>query len=472
MNSHLPDLASRDLGGSVIAANDELFAARENLIRVEAPQFAPHTFGPKGQIMDGWETRRRRDVGSDHAVVRLGLPGIVRSVVIDTAFFRGNFPPEASIEACGAEGHPAPPDLDAMRWTTLVERTALKGDAAHEFAVADEHRWTHVRLTIYPDGGVARLRVHGEPVPDPRLLTTTVDLAALENGGTILDCSNDFYSTPTNLIKPGLTRVMGDGWETARRRDDGNDWVRVRLACPGRIVLAEIDTTHFVGNAPGWATLTGGGGEELLPRTPLQPDTRHRFALTGPEVAEVRLDVFPDGGLGRLRLYGEPTLAGLRAIGLRFLNSLPADQAEIVLRACCAAPAWIEAVRSGRPYADVDALYARSDEATMSLDDEGFAAALAVHPRIGERSRNTWSRQEQAGVDDTVRSQLATANAEYEQRFGHVYLVCATGKSGEELLALCRERLRNDAATEHQVALGELAKIARIRIDKLMGLTA
>ena len=469
MNGYLPDLASRDLGGSVVAANDELFAARENLIRAEAPQFAPHTFGPKGQIMDGWETRRRREPGSDHAIVRLGLPGVIRSVVIDTAFFRGNFPPEASVEACGAEGHPSPAELDAAQWTTLVERTALQGDTAREFAVEDEHRWTHVRLTIYPDGGVARLRVYGEPIADPRLVTSTVDLAALENGGTVLDCSNDFYSTPTNLIKPGLARVMGDGWETARRRDDGNDWVRLRLACPGRIVLVEIDTTHFVGNAPGWATLVGGEGEELLGRTALQPDTRHRFALAGPEVAEVRLDVFPDGGVGRLRLYGEPSSAGRQLLGLRFLNGIPADQAATVLRACCAAPAWIDAMSTARPYADVDSLYARSERATMSLDDSGFAAALAAHPRIGERSRSTWSRQEQAGVQDDLRAELEAANLEYEQHFGHVYLVCATGRSGAELLAICRERLGNDPATERQVALGELAKISRIRLDKLMG---
>lgn len=470
MTDYLPDLAARDLGGSVIAANDELFAARENLIRAEPPEFAPHTFGPKGQIMDGWETRRRREAGSDSAIVRLGLPGVVRAVVIDTAFFRGNFPPEASVEACGADGHPAPDELAG--WTTIVERAALKGDTAHEFAVDDEHRYTHVRLTIYPDGGVARLRVYGEPMPDPRLLLATVDLTALENGARILSCSNDFYSSPNNLIKPGLARSMGDGWETARRRDDGNDWVRVQLACPGRVTLAEIDTTHFVGNSPGWATLTGGDGEELLARTALQPDTRHRFLVSAPDVDEVRLDVYPDGGVGRLRLWGEPTDAGRRALGLRFFNALPDEQTNTVLRTCCAAPAWIESVRAGRPYADTETLYETSDAATMSLDDGGFAAALSAHPRIGERSASAWSRQEQSGVGDATRAELATANAEYEQRFGHVYLVCATGRSGDELLAICRQRLGNDETTERQVALGELAKIARIRIDKLLGIPA
>ncbi len=470
MSEFLPDLASRDLGGSVVAANDELFAARENLIRTEAPVFTPHTFGPKGQVMDGWETRRRREPGEDHAVVRLGCPGVVRTVVVDTAFFTGNYPPEASVSGCGLDGHPSVADLDAADWTTLVARTGLKGDTRHEFAVTDTRRWTHVRLTIHPDGGVARLRVLGEPVPDPRLLTTTIDLAALDNGARVLDCSNAFYSSPNNLIKPGLARVMGDGWETARRRDDGNDWVRLRLACPGSIALAEIDTTHFVGNSPGWAGLTGGNGEELLPRTPLQPDTRHRFALDTVAVSEVRLDVFPDGGVGRLRLYGTPSEHGRHTLGLRFLDLVPDAQAAGLLRSCCAAPEWIDTVRSQRPYASLDDLYAVSDAATANLDDDNFAAALAAHPRIGERSTSAWSQQEQAGVGADVRTELAAANAEYEQRFGYVYLVCASGRSGAELLALCRERIGNEPSTERSVALGELAKIARIRLAKLMGL--
>jgi allantoicase len=344
--SYLPDLASRELGGGVVAANDELFAARENLIKAEPPVFQPHTFGPKGQIMDGWETRRRREPGSDHAIVRLGCPGIVRRVVVDTAFFTGNYPPEASVEGCGVEGYPSPEELASADWTPLVEPSLLAGDTSHEFPVDDPRRFTHVRLSIYPDGGVARLRVFGEVVADPRWLPATFDRAALEPGARILDCSNSFYSTPNNLIKPGLARVMGEGWETARRRDDGNDWVSVQLACTGRPVLAEIDTTHIVGNAPGWASLTGDGAT-LLPRTRLQPDTRHRFALTGEQASQVRLDVFPDGGVGRLRLYGAPTDAGRAALLLRFANALPDSQLAALLG---------DAEAGTRPYPDVAAL--------------------------------------------------------------------------------------------------------------------
>jgi allantoicase len=329
-----PDLAGRALGGSVIYANDELFAERENLIKAEEPEFRPHTFGHKGQIMDGWETRRRRSPGSDSAIVRLGCGGVVRRVVVDTSYFTGNYPPEVSVEACGAEGYPSPAELDALPWTTLVPRTAVAGDARNEFAVAAGPRVTHVRLTMFPDGGVARLRVHGEPVPDPRLLPATIDLAALENGAMVTGCSNMFYAAPANLLLPGQARVMGEGWETSRRRDQANDWVAVRLACAGSVEVVELDTSHFVGNAPGWATLGSDGDSELLARTALQPDTRHRFAVPGGPVAgQVRLDIYPDGGMARLRVFGRPTAAAREALAERFLRLLPEPQLASLLRA-------------------------------------------------------------------------------------------------------------------------------------------
>ena len=368
--TELPDLAVRTLGGSVVYANDELYAERENLITPGPAVFSPATFGLKGQIYDGWETRRRREPGHDHAIVRLGVPGIIRGVVADTSFFTGNYPPEVSVEATGAEGYPSPAELAGARWTTIVDRSAAKGDARNAFEVTDGHRYTHVRLSIYPDGGVARLRVHGEAVPDPRFLAGTLDLAAAENGGLITGCSDMFYSSAANLIAPGRARTMGEGWENARRRDDGHDWVAVRLALPGRVRYAELDTSCFVGNAPGWASLSGagsgagpdpgagsgsgrfpgagpgsgtGGWFELLPRTRLQPDTRHRFRIApGPPVAAARLDVYPDGGLARLRLWGEADPAAHRAAASRWLDALPPAQAADVLAA-----AGLPAARAG-----------------------------------------------------------------------------------------------------------------------------
>jgi allantoicase len=313
----LPDLAVRDLGGAVVYANDEAFAVRENLITPGPAVFDPSTFGPKGKVYDGWETRRRREPGHDEAIVRLGAPGIVRGVVVDTSWFTGNYPPEASVEGVALDGNPSVDDLLAAAWEPLLSRTAITGDTENPFAVQSTRRVTHVRLRIFPDGGVARLRVHGEALPDPALLDAlgTVDLVALEHGGVVTGCSNLFYSSPNNLLLPGPARSMGEGWETARRRDDGNDWVELALAAEGRIAVAELDTSWFLHNAPGRATLRGrvGAGEwfDLLPRVPLRPDTRHRFVLVDPRpTTAVRLDIHPDGGLARLRLHGPLTDAG------------------------------------------------------------------------------------------------------------------------------------------------------------------
>lgn len=304
-----PDLASRRFGGAVVWANDESFAERENLINAAAPVFHAYTFGHKGQVYDGWETRRRRTPGDDQAIVRLGMPGVITGIVIDTAFFKGNYPPFASVEACAATGYPSPEELTG--WETVLAKVPLAGDTQNSFAVTSSRRFTHVRLTIHPDGGVARLRVHGSPVPDPTFLDFgRIDLAAIANGASIIGCSNKFYSSPNNLIAPGPAAVMGEGWETARRRDDGNDWVSVRLAAEGVIQLVELDTSHFKGNAPGHATVTV-PGSELLSRQRLQPDTRHLFLVSSDIPAtEARLDVYPDGGMARLRLWGTLTERG------------------------------------------------------------------------------------------------------------------------------------------------------------------
>ncbi|GAB2473110.1 allantoicase [Streptosporangium sandarakinum] len=306
----LPDLALRTHGGSVVAASDESFAERENLIRPGPPGFQAHTFGAKGQVYDGWETRRRREPGHDWAVVRLGVPGVVRGVVIDTAWFRANHPAHASVEAAEVTGHPTAAELAGAEWEEIVPHAALAGDAEHRFAVTGERRRTHVRLNIFPDGGVARLRVHGEARPDLTVYDGLgLDLAALENGGLVTGCSDGFYSPPGNVIAPGLARHQAEGWETARRRDGGNDWLVIRLAGPGVIRLAEIDTTNLLFNAPAAVSLRGTADgrtwTELLPRTPLLPDTRHRFRLAdAPVTTHVRVDVFPDGGLARVRLHG------------------------------------------------------------------------------------------------------------------------------------------------------------------------
>jgi allantoicase len=314
----LPDLASRTFGGGIVSANDEFFAAADHLLAPAPPVFTPRTFDHRGQVYDGWETRRRREPGHDYVIVRLGAPGVVHGVDVDTAFFTGNYPPHASVDGCAVDGYPGAAALRAATWTPLVSRSPLAGDSRNLFTVDVPNRFTHVRLTIYPDGGVARLRVHGEVVPDPRLLPDVFDVAAAEHGGLVTGCSDMFYGHPQNMLMPGLAASMGDGWETSRRRDDGNDWVLVQLAAPAVVDLADLDTRHFKGNAPGRASLRGvdartgsldepGDWFDVLPAVPLSPDTPHRFRVAPARAAtHVRLDIFPDGGMARLRLFARP----------------------------------------------------------------------------------------------------------------------------------------------------------------------
>ncbi|MGV9254913.1 allantoicase [Streptomyces sp. NPDC003697] len=335
--THHPDLADRRLGAGVVAANDEFFAERENLLVPGRPVFDPALFGHKGKVMDGWETRRRRGVSAgrpwpadedhDWALIRLGAPGVVRGIVVDTAHFRGNHPQAVSVQGASVPGSPSPEELlaEGVAWTTIVPRTPVGGHAANGFTVDCGRRFTHLRLNQHPDGGIARLRVHGEVVPDPEWLRVlgTFDVVALENGGRVEDASDLFYSPAAHTIQPGRSRTMGDGWETRRRRDRGNDWIRYRLVARAEVRAIEIDTACLKGNSAGWASVSVRDGEdgewtEVLPRTRLQPDTDHRFVLPGPAVGtHARLDIHPDGGISRLRLFGSLTQEGAAELAAR-----------------------------------------------------------------------------------------------------------------------------------------------------------
>ncbi|HEY7471830.1 MAG TPA: allantoicase [Gemmatimonadota bacterium] len=324
-----PDLASERLGGRAILANDEFFAPKENLLREAAPVFDPSRYTDRGKWMDGWETRRRRAPGNDWCIVRLGVRGIVREIVVDTSHFRGNHPESAAVDAASLEVEPARWEDGDVEWSELVPRSSLAGDSAHRFPVSDEGSWTHVRLSIFPDGGVARLRVHGEVVADwSRIAQETgrrgVEVAAATRGGIVMACSDAFFGNPDHLLLPDAPRGMWDGWETRRRRGPGHDWVVVRLGRRCRIERLEIDTRHFKGNHPESArveaidaagasadelTAEGAAWTELVPRTRLRPDVAHVLEPPDPSTAEathVRLSIFPDGGVARLRVWGEP----------------------------------------------------------------------------------------------------------------------------------------------------------------------
>ncbi|MEZ0094740.1 allantoicase [Streptacidiphilus sp. EB129] len=381
--TELVNLAARSLGAGVVDSNDETFAEKENLLVAAAAEFRPHTFGHKGQIMDGWESRRRRGVSAeephptdedhDWAVIRLGAAGVIRGVIVDTAHFTGNYPEAGSVQAASVPGLPSPAELARAEWVEIVPRTALRGDTVHEFPVEVEQRFTHVRLNIFPDGGVARLRVHGEVVADPRdLAGLTFDLAAQEHGGVATGASDRYFSSPHNLNSLGRAAVMGEGWETRRRRNKDNDWVELDLAGTGEVLAIEIDTTHFVANCPGWASVSGrdesGEWFDLLPRTRLQPDTRHRVRVEPQRpVTAARLNVYPDGGVARLRLTGRLTEAGQAALALRWLNLVPAAEAVQALTEAGLTAAEAAAVTAARPLADTASV--RSAEAALQPAD-------------------------------------------------------------------------------------------------------
>ena len=506
--THLIDLASARLGGEAIAANDEFFAPKENLLKPEAAVWIADRYTDRGKWMDGWETRRRRTPGHDWCIVRLGLPGVIHTLIVDTAFFTGNYPSHCSIDACGLPAGADPSDA-AVIWHPVLGRSELAGNTANVFALQVPHqvprRFTHVRLNIFPDGGVARLRVFGEVLPDwTRILDgdAEVDLTAVVNGAYIVDTSDRFYGEPRNMLMPYRAANMGDGWETKRRRGPGHDWAVIRLGIAGTIRRVQLDTAHFKGNYPDSASVEAAvvPGDEhgvsadtatrgvadwriVLSQTKLQPDHSHEFGdgiVRETAASHVRLNIYPDGGVSRFRVFGRPTDAARRAAVLRQLNAMDEPDARAVLAAFCAAPAWIERMIAARPYASATNLLQTSEKAAAQLDEADWLEAFRHHPRIGERaaervqsaSAADASAREQSRVADALpaeREALAQANREYELRFGHVFIISAAGKSAAEILDALRARMGNDGTTELRIAAEEQKTITRLRFERLFG---
>ncbi len=319
--AHLIDLADPRFGSAVTFATDDFFAPKERLIDPAPPVFYPDRYDDNGKWMDGWESRRKRRPGHDWCAIKLGVPGRIRAFDVDTSFFTGNYPPQASVQ--GWDGREEPDE--STPWHDLVGKTDLKPDAHHLLRVDDERAWRWLRLNIYPDGGIARLRVFGEIARDWTRIAANaeVDLAAALNGGVACAWSDAHYGRPANILTPWQPANMGDGWETARRRGPGNDWCVIRLGHPGTIVRAELATWFFKGNYPDRASLRAAllddepdaetlsqasvDWPQLLPAQQLGPDREHVFAdelePNGP-VSHVRLDIYPDGGISRMRLIG------------------------------------------------------------------------------------------------------------------------------------------------------------------------
>jgi allantoicase len=309
------------LGALALEASDEFFAPKERMLNPEPAVFIVGKYDNNGKWMDGWETRRKRVSGSDWCVVKLARPGVIKGIDIDTSHFTGNFPPAASIEGAHVvNGAPT----QATQWTEVVPSMTLQGNTHHYVDIASEQPFTHLRVNIYPDGGIARLRVYGQPQLDWSIASRTelFDLAAMENGAYVVGANNQHFGPASTLLMPGRGANMGDGWETRRRREPGNDWCIVALALPGVIKKIEVDTAHFKGNYPDRCSLQAAyvkGGTDsslvtqamfwpvLLGEQKLQMDKQHVFeselAALG-SVTHVRFNIYPDGGVSRLRLFG------------------------------------------------------------------------------------------------------------------------------------------------------------------------
>jgi len=481
------DLAARRLGGFVVAASDEWFGAKEALLDPQPPVFDPARYATRGKVMDGWETRRHSPTGDDWVIVRLGAPGVVRNAVIDTTHFRGNAPTRCALDGCSVDSQPRTDDLRTAEWFPLLPASPVQPDRQNQFAVADAPRVTHVRLTIFPDGGVARLRLHGDVVDDLRVSADrhgSLDLASVRHGGQIVAASEEFFSPADHLLMVGDARDMHDGWETRRRRDEGHDWVVVRLATTGLVDRLEVHTTHFLGNHPETCAVeicdapdTKGAPaddapwHEIVAASPLGPHARHVFDVAEPRPAtHLRLVIHPDGGVARLRAYGRVTTDGWRRAGVRWLDAAPENAAQ-ALAFCCGAARWVEQMLAHRPFGSFGALAAAADRIWNALDRDDQLEAFAAHPRIGDRSGPEHTRREQAGTaaaDPATLEALVEGNRAYEQRFGHVFLINASDRSAEEMLAALRQRMANDPSTELEAAAEQQRQITRRRLDILM----
>lgn len=321
------DLASTRLGARALSASDEFFGPLERMLDPAPAQFVPGKFDDNGKWMDGWETRRKRSAGHDQALIRLGVPGRIHGFDVDTSHFKGNHPQAVSIEACLSTSDD-PAELQRADWTEILPATPLAQDSHHLLECANADTWTHLRVRIYPDGGIARLRVYGRPstrLSAPADPDALVDLIALQNGGRAVSWNDaSFGSSAMALLLPGRGTNMGDGWETRRRREPGNDWCVIELATPGIVSRVEVDTAFFKGNYPDRCSIQAAfaeGGtdrsittqsifwETLLPEQKLSMDAIHSFerelAALGP-ISHVRFNIFPDGGVSRLRLWGRP----------------------------------------------------------------------------------------------------------------------------------------------------------------------
>lgn len=457
------DLLSERVGGRIVECNDEFFAEAVNLISADPPVWKEDLYTDRGKWMDGWETRRRREPGHDWCVLDLGIAGQIRRVEVDTSHFTGNYPEQFSLDVS------AGPEI----WHEVIPPTSLSGDNVATFDVDFPHRVIRVRLNIYPDGGVARLRVEGDPIPGMEDVCPdgATDLVSAIVGGRWLAASDYHYSPPSNLLVPTESVGMFDGWETRRRRGPGHDWATFALGIDGEVERIVVDTTHFKGNCPGWVSFdVSDDGEEwatAIGEVPVNADSVNEVSLDPPVDARfVRLAIHPDGGVARLRVMGRGSSVSLGEIRLRYLNSLLPEAAEGFFATACAASTWVARMVEARPFSSSESVYDRAAAVFDTLTADEWMEAFAGHPRIGEEGDATANREQAGSVG--FEAELARLNAEYEARFGFIYIVYASRRTGAEMIKIARDRLGNDRETEITNAASEQRKITMTRLRRML----
>jgi allantoicase len=513
--TQLIDLAAARFGGRTLSCSDDFFAEKENLIQSGRGIFIPDKYTENGKWMDGWESRRKRTSGYDWCIVQLGASGKIHGVDIDTNHFLGNHPPFASIEACyepqaasfklqvfDAESSEEDPSVSEAIWTEILPKSPLNPGSQNFYAIENNETWTHLRLNIYPDGGVARLKVYGEVEKDWQAVKSDdlLDLAAATNGGKAVACNDEFFSKKDNINMPNRGANMGDGWETKRNRTPNNrDWLVLRLARKGRIQQILIDTCHFKGNYPDRCKLEGAViarenehnldgivWTPILNEMKLQADFEHIYTseiLTNEPFTHVRLTIFPDGGISRLRIFGFAETDVLTVEELNKLDSREDGTGSSVcatfLTKCCGANNWVQKMVAARPFSSRKAVFEAAENAWFSCKKSDWLEAFTHHPKIGDvdslkkkfASTATWASGEQgkvAAASTDVLEELKRYNDLYINKFGFIFIVFATGKTADEMLTILKDRYKNDTVEEIVNAMLEQNKITKIRLEKLL----
>ena len=317
----LIDLAQPRLGSKVIFKTDDFFASANRIINPLPPVFKDGLFDKNGKWMDGWESRRKRSPGHDFLIIKLGKPGYLNKVDVDTSYFNGNQPSMVSLEGCSSKSK----NINQFKWKTFITKKKIKPNSHHIFNVSSKSIFTHVKLNIFPDGGVARLKLYGSMSKENNNFgNKTINLASLLNGASIIACNNEHFGKAENILAPGKAKSMRDGWETRRRRDKGIDWLILNTINGKKIDKIEISTHHFKGNFPSYCSLQAAfiSGKKsssavvkdskkwkfLMNKINLSANKTHKFKnklMKNNKINFIKINIYPDGGISRFKVFGK-----------------------------------------------------------------------------------------------------------------------------------------------------------------------